>query len=93
MPGPPNEIAVVREIFEMYAVKRLSPTKIARILNTRGLPWIDERPWTRYVIREMVTNPKYIGCNVSNRRSASRVLPVITTATSLLASNAGEPHE
>ena len=28
------------------------------------------RPWTRHIIRWMVTNPKYIGANVTNRLSA-----------------------
>ena len=39
------------------------------MLNERAVPWIGDRPWTRYVIRDMVTNPKYAGSNVSNRRS------------------------
>jgi DNA invertase Pin-like site-specific DNA recombinase len=70
IPGPPNEIKTVREIFEMYAEKRIPAAKIARFLNKRGIPWMFGRPWTRFVIRDMVTNPKYIGNNVSNRRSA-----------------------
>jgi DNA invertase Pin-like site-specific DNA recombinase len=70
IPGPPNEIEIVREIFNLYAIKKLSPASIAKILNDRGVPWTPDRPWTRYVIRDMVTNPKYIGCNVSNRRSS-----------------------
>jgi DNA invertase Pin-like site-specific DNA recombinase len=69
VPGPPNEIAIVREVFDRYANKRLSPVEIATTLNGRGVPWMFGRPWTRYVIRDMVTNPKYVGDNVSNRRS------------------------
>jgi hypothetical protein len=30
------------------------------------------RPWTRFVIRNMVTNPKYVGCNVSTAIPALR---------------------
>jgi DNA invertase Pin-like site-specific DNA recombinase len=69
IPGPPEETETVRKIFQMYASKRYSPADIARRLNERGVPWIGERLWTRYVIRDMVTNPKYIGTIVSNRRS------------------------
>jgi hypothetical protein len=69
-PGPPCEIEIVREVFDMYANQRLSGAEIARTLNARGVPWVMGRPWTRYAIRDMVTNPKYIGCKVSNRRSS-----------------------
>ncbi len=69
MPGPDEEVNIVREIFQMYISKLYSPADIAEILNARGVPWIYARPWTRQVIREMVTNPKYTGCNVTNRRS------------------------
>ena len=69
IPGPPEEISIVGEIFRLYASRRCSPADIARTLNKRGVAWVGGRPWTRYVIRDMVTNPKYIGCNVSNRRS------------------------
>src|SRR5581483_12348779 len=67
VPGPPDERAIVREIFDMYADRRFSTSRIATTLNDRGVPWMLGRPWTRSVIRDMVTNPKYIGENVSNR--------------------------
>jgi DNA invertase Pin-like site-specific DNA recombinase len=69
IPGPHHEIDVVREIFMLYASKRHSPADVASLLNERGEPWVGDRPWTRFAVREMVTNPKYIGSNVSNRRS------------------------
>jgi len=70
IPGPPEEIEIVNEIFRLYTVGRLSSTKIAKALNKRGVLCEGGRPWTRYIIRRMVTNPKYIGANVSNRQSA-----------------------
>jgi len=69
IPGPPEEGKVVREIFRLYISKRYSPAAIAEVLNKRGVPWVEGAKWTRYVIRDMVTNPKYLGSNVSNRRS------------------------
>jgi DNA invertase Pin-like site-specific DNA recombinase len=69
IPGPPEEGKVVREIFRLYISKRYSPAAIAAVLNKRDVPWVDGAKWTRYVIRDMVTNPKYLGSNVSNRRS------------------------
>jgi DNA invertase Pin-like site-specific DNA recombinase len=70
IPGPKEEIEIVNEIFRLYAIERFSPEKIAKTLNERGIPCEGRRPWTRYIIRRMVTNPKYIGANVSNRLSA-----------------------
>ncbi len=69
VPGPPDETQIVREIFDMYVTKRISAIRIAKALNERGVPWLFGRPWSRFAIRDMVTNPKYIGCIVSNRRS------------------------
>jgi hypothetical protein len=69
IPGPPEEGKVVREIFRLYISRRYSPAAIAAVLNKRGVPCVEGAKWTRYVIRDMVTNPKYLGSNVSNRRS------------------------
>ena len=43
--------------------------EIAEILNTRGIRTDLGRPWTRGTVREVLTNEKYIGNNVYNRRS------------------------
>jgi len=69
IPGPEEEIAIVKEVFHLYADQRLRPEEIAVLLNSRGTPCEGGRPWTRYIIRRMVTNPKYIGANVTNRQS------------------------
>ena len=70
IPGPSEEIAIVREVFQMYVKERRGTQEIASLLNQRGIPGEGGRPWTRYIIRRMVTNPKYIGANVTNRQSA-----------------------
>lgn len=70
IPGPSEEIAAVNEVFRLYAVDRKSPTEIARLLNERGTPYEQGREWIRFIVRRMVTNPKYIGANVTNRQSA-----------------------
>ena len=70
IPGPPDEIEVVREVFRLFVEERRATPEIARILSERGIPCETGRPWTRYIISRMVTNPKYIGANVTNRLSA-----------------------
>ena len=69
VPGPEDEIRVVREVFHIYTEERKPPKTIARILNERGILSEQGRPWTRFKIHNMVTNPKYVGANVSNRTS------------------------
>jgi DNA invertase Pin-like site-specific DNA recombinase len=70
IPGPTEEIAVVAEVFHLYVTEHRTAMEIARMLNKRGIPWERGRPWSRFVIQRMVTNPKYIGANVTNRMSA-----------------------
>jgi DNA invertase Pin-like site-specific DNA recombinase len=69
IPGPPEEIEVVREIYRLFVHERLVPRIIAERLNQRGIMSEYARPWTRALIQNIVTNPKYIGANVLNRRS------------------------
>src|ERR1700678_953073 len=69
LPGPQEEIDVVNEIFRLYVTERRGTKEIAKLLNQRGIVGEGRRVWTRYIIRHMVTNPKYIGSNVTNRSS------------------------
>lgn len=67
--GPPDEVAVVRKVFEWYVEQRLGYTRIAAMLNACGI--LDERggPWTRFLVRQILTSEKYIGNIVFNRTS------------------------
>lgn len=69
VPGPESEIAVVREIFERYVFRGESEAQIAAALNDRGLVTDLQRPWRSAVVRQVISNPKYVGTNVFNRRS------------------------
>ena len=69
VPGPREEIAVVQEIYRRFVVLRQSEDEIAEILNARGVRTDWDRPCTRAFIRQILTNPKYVGANVYNRRS------------------------
>jgi DNA invertase Pin-like site-specific DNA recombinase len=69
VPGPPDEIAIVGEIYRRFVVEGTDATSIARILNARGVAAVDFRRWTRAIVHEVLTNEKYIGDNVWGRRS------------------------
>ena len=67
--GPEEEVRIVQEIYRMFIEDGRCERQIAEILNTRGILTDLGRPWTRGTVREVLTNEKYIGNNVFNRRS------------------------
>jgi len=69
VPGPPKEIAIIKEIFHSFVEKQMSETEIAQSLNTRGAMTDQHRPWTRGTVHQILVNEKYIGNNVWNRSS------------------------
>ncbi len=69
VPGPEAEIQVVREIYDRFIRQKSTEKEIAAWLNERGLPTDLGRPWTRGTVHQLLTNPKYVGANVYNRKS------------------------
>jgi len=69
VPGPEEEIAVVREIFDAFTSGGLTEAQIAQSLNDRGVLTDLSKQWTRGVVHQLLTNPKYMGANVYNRKS------------------------
>ena len=45
----------------------MSCKAIARDLNQRGVPSIKNKRWSHSVVANLISHPKYIGCNVFNR--------------------------
>jgi DNA invertase Pin-like site-specific DNA recombinase len=64
--GPSVEVERVREMFSM-ALNGLGCSAIARNLNLKGKFKCTGRPWYCRDIYNIVTNPKYAGCNVWHR--------------------------
>jgi DNA invertase Pin-like site-specific DNA recombinase len=69
VPGPENEIEVVRQIYGLFVSEGKTEREISEALNGRGVFGEYERPWTRSTVHQVLTNPKYIGANIYNRRS------------------------
>ncbi|WP_416236691.1 recombinase family protein [Yoonia sp. 72] len=69
VPGPDAEVEAVRFIYDRFLKHGRSEAEIAHELNQRGVLTDWERPWTRATIHQVLTNEKYIGNNVYNRRS------------------------
>lgn len=68
-PGPKSEIAIVKQIYHWFIDDGLPESMIADRLNSQGIRTALEREWTRSTVREVLTNEKYIGNNIYNRRS------------------------
>ncbi len=67
--GPEEEIKVVQWIYKAFTEDGLRESEIAGRLNFQGVKTDLGRPWTRGVVHGILTNEKYIGNNVFNRRS------------------------
>lgn len=69
VPGPELEIETVRQIYDLFAIQGKTEHEIMEMLNGRGVLGEHGRPWTRAIVHQVLTNPKYIGANIYNRRS------------------------
>jgi DNA invertase Pin-like site-specific DNA recombinase len=69
VPGPEHEVTVVQEIYDQFVTQGKTERQIAEDLNDRGIIGEYGRPWTRGTVHQILTNPKYIGANLFNRRS------------------------
>lgn len=69
VPGPREEIDIVREVYRLFVVEEWPERRIAEELNRRGVLTDLDRPWTRGSIHQILINEKYIGNNVWGRTS------------------------
>jgi len=69
VPGPELEVDAVRQIYELFVIHGKTEREIMAELNGRGVLGENERLWTPATVHQVLTNPKYIGANIYNRRS------------------------
>lgn len=69
VPGPKNEVKIVRRVFHAFVSELKSAAKIANELNSEGITNGYERPWTQTNIKKILTSEKYVGTNLFNRCS------------------------
>jgi len=69
VPGPDEEVRVVLLIYQMFVKDGRVESEIAAHLNAQGIRTDLGREWSRSTVRQVLTNEKYIGNNVYNRRS------------------------
>jgi DNA invertase Pin-like site-specific DNA recombinase len=69
VPGPTEERAVVRRIYQLFVHEGRTEREIAEELNSFAISSEWSRPWTRGTVHQVLTNEKYIGNNVYNHIS------------------------
>jgi hypothetical protein len=70
VPGPMEEVEIVRWMYRMFVEERIAESKLAGMLNERAIPTDLGRPWTQGTVHQVLTSEKYIGNNVYNRVSS-----------------------
>jgi hypothetical protein len=69
VPGPVEEVEIVRWMYRIFIEDRIVESKLAGMLNERGVTTDLGRAWTRSSVHQVLTSEKYIGNNVYNRVS------------------------
>jgi len=69
VPGPQEETELVKWMYDQFIAGRRE-REIAEILNAREWKTDFGRPWSADTVREVLTNEKYLGHNIYNRRSS-----------------------
>jgi DNA invertase Pin-like site-specific DNA recombinase len=69
VPGPPNETAVVRRIFDEFANRRRTLRQIAKGLNDDAISYIERVNWNANTVRRVLRHAAYAGIQVWGRRT------------------------
>ena len=69
VPGSPEEVAMVRRIYQMLIDEGRTVNWIARELNRNGIPFVRGSEWDYTAVHRVLTHPKYAGCHVYGRTS------------------------
>ena len=93
VPGPPNEVQTVKDIYRMFISDKRSLCAIARKLNRNGVPRPGHSKWDFSGVRTILTHPKYVGCAVFGQVSKKLHTPVVKVPKSewILGPGAFEP--
>src|SRR5713101_9518691 len=82
VPGPPQELQHVRDIYRMLTVEHRSVNWIAGELNRKGVPYVNGGNWDSLAVYTVLTHPKYMGCHVFGRTAARLSTPKVNRPTS-----------
>lgn len=75
VPGPVEEVALVRRIYSLYLDEVMGDASIARLLNAEKIQSEFGGRWSRALVNTVLTNRKYDGALIFNRRSCKLSTP------------------
>ena len=75
VPGPPEELRVVRQIYQMLITEGRGVNWIARELNRNHVPFVGAAGWDYKAVQKILTHPKYVGCHVFGRTTQKLCTP------------------
>lgn len=75
VPGPKREVKVVREIYRMLIYDGIPASRIASELNRKGIEYSLGSSWDKASVYSVLTQLKYIGCEVYGRTSSKLYTP------------------
>ncbi len=68
VPGPPKEVAIIRQIYEWFLNENIYYQTIADRLNVKGVaPPAYCRVWSKEIVKNILMNQKYLGTMIYNR--------------------------
>ncbi|WP_078033209.1 recombinase family protein [Massilia sp. KIM] len=67
VPGPEDEKTVIHRVYAMYLDERMPEVRIAARLNDEKVPTGLGRPWSVHLVKQVLTNHKYVGTMTFNR--------------------------
>lgn len=67
-----NEAAIVKEIFRLYTLENATLSSVVKQLNNLNLKPRTAKEWTTSSIRDILSNPTYIGKLAWNRRKQNK---------------------
>ena len=77
VPGPAQEVQVVKDIYGMLATEKMSVYAIARELNRRSVAYFGDSKWDYHAVLAVLTSPKYTGCLVFGQTSSKLSTPTV----------------
>jgi DNA invertase Pin-like site-specific DNA recombinase len=91
VPGPPEEVECVREMYRLVVEEGRTPFSVTRELNRKGLT-CRGRQWSYTTVCRILAHPKYAGYNVWNQTSRRLAGPELKVPRSkwVIKSNAFE---
>jgi DNA invertase Pin-like site-specific DNA recombinase len=82
VPGPPQEVQCVQDIYRMLLSEGRTVRAIAGELNRRGIPYVNGADWDHFAVQAILSHPKYMGCHVYGRTAQRLCAPAVKKPTS-----------